>query len=199
MNFDWVKNIAGPLRARTFVDFCRLVQANKPKFILETGCIRDEREDGPDGQSTLILAALAKEIGASLFSVDLDLDHIDVSLRRLKNAGLEEKVTFVNKDSVAFLEGSPHIFGAVYLDSFDFKPHDPLPSQIHQLNEVKLAYASSKQVIMMDDCNLPFGGKAFLAKKWLSQNNFVEIADDYQSIFTNYWPLCFEDCKVKSS
>lgn len=48
-----------------------------------------------------------------------------------------------------------------YLDSFDFDISNPLPSQKHHLKEIEAAYdkLTDNSVVMIDDCDLPGGGK----------------------------------------
>ena len=75
----------------------------------------------------------------------------------------------------------------LYLDSFDFELHNPSPSQEHHLKEI-IAVAPrlrKSTIIMVDDCDLPYGGKGKLVIKWLKERGWVEHKSGYQVILVH--------------
>lgn len=58
-------------------------------------------------------------------------------------------------------------------------------SQEHCLNELlaSLDKLAHKCAILIDDCDLPGGGKGRLAKDWLLKNNYTCVLDLYQSLW----------------
>lgn len=60
-----------------------------------------------------------------------------------------------------------------------------IPSQEHQLKELELALPHMEQggIILLDDCDLPGGGKGRLSKEYLSEIGATCILDAYQSLW----------------
>ena len=172
------------MRFSTFYLTLHLLKERKAQVLVETGC---SRLQGPitytgDGGSTVIFGHWALLNNAQLYTVDINPDHI-------KNAqGLTEtynsNITYTVSDSVAFLQHFSQPIDFLYLDSFDFDEHNPVPSQEHHLKEIKAANdkLSPRAVIMIDDCALPHGGKGKLAINYLIQNGWRVIAKQYQVV-----------------
>lgn len=57
--------------------------------------------------------------------------------------------------------------------------------QQHCLNELHAAlpHMHPKSVILIDDCDLPGGGKGRTAKQWLEENDYMCILDEYQTLW----------------
>jgi len=83
-------------------------------------------------------------------------------------------MTFALSDSAAFLKNFDKTIDFLYLDSWDYSETDPMPAQIHCLNEIKGAYdkLSPNSIVMIDDCNIPGGGKGKLAIQWLLERGW---------------------------
>lgn len=59
-----------------------------------------------------------------------------------------------------------------------------LPSQEHQLKEMQLSYLNAKGgLVLLDDCDLPGGGKGRLTKIWLKKMGGKCIYNGYQSLW----------------
>ena len=166
----------------TFFRALDLITERGAKVLVETGTARNgSRNCAGDGCSTVIFANWAKANNAILYSVDIDKN-------ALKNASgaLQRKqkpfVCFVQSDSVTFLEnfGTPIDF--LYLDSYDFEIENPAPSQQHHLREIQAAYPylHDKTLVMIDDCDLPYGGKGPLVVEYLLERDWVILEKGYQ-------------------
>jgi len=215
VNSDFEKKFSGPLSARwnTFKAFLNLVSAGlpgQPISILETGCMR-MLDDWGGGCSTWIFSDFLQNYvtDGTLVSVDIDPQNLKVAQYAVDEAvGPAELRTFDFKqlcgDSLAQLgqiltlpSGKDTRFDGIYLDSMDCDPRVPegeeqtLASQQHQLNEAKIAVQlfSDKlpfKVLMLDDNNLPWGGKCRLTKKWLKSMFWTCILDYQQSLWIQH-------------
>ena len=76
----------------------------------------------------------------------------------------------------------------MYLDSLDYDLDNPLPAQEHCFNEIKAAYEklTDDSIILIDDCNLPGGGKGKLAIEWLVDQGWVLLIYKYQAILVKH-------------
>jgi len=156
------------------------------KTLVETGTSREgDRFCAGDGCSTLLFADWAKDHGAHLYS-------IDISSRNLENAQTAilnhvrhtHHVHFICSDSVSYLSHFNKPIDFLYLDSFDYEIDDPLPSQTHHLHEIEAAFPflTETSVVMIDDFDLPNGGKGKLAIDYLLMRDWKILSDEYQVI-----------------
>ena len=117
------------------------------------------------------------------FSVDISQQNLDGAA-----SGLEYKdaTTLVCDDSVHFLEAFEEQIDFLYLDSYDFELDNPGPSQEHHLKEIQSAYDkfSPHCVVMIDDCDLPHGGKGKLAIQYLENMGWHKVVEGYQVILS---------------
>ena len=171
-------------RYKTFYEALRLMSERRVKIVVETGTERwlDQNYcfDG-DGGSTIIFGDWAFRNNALMYSVDINQTHLtysqDNTLPFLPNLNL------VLSDSVEFLKKFPYPINFLYLDSYDYNHSDPTPSQKHCLNEVLAAEnkLGDDAIIMIDDCNIPGGGKGKLAieyllyKGWYLHKNYHQV------------------------
>lgn len=170
-------------RYDTFVESLRLMEERGAQILVETGTSRGGiRNFAGDGGSTVIFSHYAFDHNALLFSVDIDKQN-------LKNARLaipynDNVVRFIHSDSIEFLKNFGQPIDFLYLDSFDYDVKNPSLSQRHHLNEIIAAYdwLHSKTIIMIDDCDLPQGGKGKLAINFLLKRGWKIIKDSYQVI-----------------
>jgi hypothetical protein len=155
-------------RYSTFIESLNLLFERNVRTIVETGTARcgDTNFDG-DGGSTIIFSHWAKEHGAKMFSVDISQPHID--LAKAASSSYLENIEFVLEDSVKFLKEFPGQIDFLYLDSYDYDEENPNPPQEHALKEIMAAYdkLTDHSIIMIDDCNIPGGGKGKLAIDYL--------------------------------
>lgn len=93
-----------------------------------------------------------------------------------------EFVQFAHDDSIEFLKNFNRPIDFLYLDSFDFDAQNPDPSQQHHFKEIMAAYPSltKKSVVMIDDCDLPHGGKGKLVIEYLLNKGWKIAASNYQ-------------------
>lgn len=153
--------------------------------IVETGTLR-EKNQWTDGCSTLIFAETLKEYDAGyLWTVDISPDNIAVAKEATHHVA--DRVTYVVDDSLNFLENFDREINLLYLDSFDWDNIEPLKSQSqqHQLLEIQAAFPKLKpsSIVLLDDNDLPGGGKAALTKPFLIEQGFTCILDYYQSLW----------------
>lgn len=175
-----VKDWAGCQRYTTFVKAAEFILDNRCNQFIETGCYRGIPEDG---QSTLILALLAKQaLGGLLTSFDDNPDHIALARNLLDDHKLMPWCSFECIDSVHGLSRRKQWVDFAYLDSLDHNPKDPLPCQAHQLAEVGavLGKMHAPCAILVDD-NVPeSGGKVAQSVPFLQRNGWKIVVEEYQ-------------------
>lgn len=171
---------------KRFVTFQRVLNLMKErgvKTIVETGTARNgECNCAGDGCSTPIWGNWAKQNQATVYSVDID--PLAIHNSSLACSAYQDHMTFVSSDSVEFLANFNQPIDFLYLDSYDFDFSDPEPSQKHHLKEIIAAYPHlhKKSIIMIDDCDLPFGGKGKLVIDYLLDRGWKVILSAYQVI-----------------
>lgn len=174
-----IEGLAGSQRSESFVRAARLAIERGVKSIVETGCYRGIQADG---QSTVIWSILSKYIGCGFVSVDTDLHHVGAARDRV-GPEFGECIRWV--DSVLYLSSRTEQIGLLYLDSYDYEEKNPLPSQIHQVAEIGAAFGklASNAIVLLDDCNIPGGGKGLLTDGFLKARGFTLEIDGYQKLF----------------
>jgi len=178
-----VYDLAGPQRNKTFAAAAEFILKQKNPILIETGCYRGA---ACDGQSTLILAMLAKETGGSFFSFDISLHHIELAQQMLSDHDMDEWCAFCLSDSLNSLKDirdrKPTF---AYLDSYDFELERPINSQAHQLAEAAILLPKMAPVsaFLLDDCDIPHGGKARLSSQAILACGYKEVATAYQRLF----------------
>ena len=170
-------------RYETFKQVINLLEEKNVKTLIETGTARcgDSNFDG-DGGSTIIFAHWAVEHDAQMYSVDIDAVHIEIAKQVTEQ--YMTHLTYALEDSVTFLKEFEGKIDFLYLDSWDYSESDPYPAQIHNLKEVLAAYDKlhDQSIIMIDDCNIPGGGKGKLAIDFLLQNGWYKFMNRHQVI-----------------
>jgi hypothetical protein len=170
-------------RRHTFKRVLGLMEERKVKTIVETGTARGgHMAFSGDGGFTIIFGYWASLNNAQLYSVD-------INEQALKNARTMitdylNNVDLVLDDSVHYLENFPKTIDLLYLDSFDFEKNNPRPSQEHHLKEIQAAYdkLNNNSIVMIDDCDLPHGGKGKLVIEYLVARGWKIVAKSYQVI-----------------
>jgi len=172
-------------RAKTMHTALQLMETRNVKTIVETGTARGgHMAFSGDGGFTIITGYWCSLNGAKLYSVD-------INPTALKNArtmilDYEEAIDLIEDDSVHFLKNFNKKIDFLYLDSLDFEKDNPEPSQRHHLAEIEAAYDKLKpnSVVMIDDCDLPHGGKGKLVIDYLVKRGWEIVAQSYQVILT---------------
>ncbi|VHO00869.1 class I SAM-dependent methyltransferase [Candidatus Rhabdochlamydia sp. T3358] len=169
-------------RYNTFLQALALIKNRGLQTIVETGTARGGVKDIGAGASSYIFSDYVREYGGDFYSVDIDP-------KALANAQKDmdvvpENAYFICADSVDFLHSFPDPIDFLYLDSYDYDVGDPFPSQYHHLMEIQVAYPKlhENSIVMIDDCDLPHGGKGLYAIQFLLKRGWKIIADEYQVI-----------------
>jgi len=162
-----------------------LLTQTEAKILIETGTARNgELNYAGDGGSTVIFADWAKQHQATFYSVDIDPQAVYNAQMAVQP--FTPYVSVICSDSVSFLETFAAPIDFLYLDSYDFDVNNPFPSQMHHLKEIIAAYPKlhENSIVMIDDCDLPHGGKGLLAIKYLLERDWKIILQGYQTILS---------------
>ena len=172
-------------RYATLFEALAWVHGEPDVVIVETGCLRTRDNWAGDGQSTLVFAEYAYHHASTLTSIDIDPTACNVAESLLAETEIGQVVKIICNDSVAELSRIGLGIDLLYLDSFDYDARNPEPSQLHHLKEAQTVLPSmnSKSAILIDDCDLPGGGKGGLAIAHLCQVGGYKIAkSEYQTL-----------------
>lgn len=172
-------------RYKTFTEVLRLISERNVRTIVETGTERWQEPqycfDG-DGGSTIIFAQWAVDYNAKMYSVDINEVHIQYCYENTK--AFRSNLELILSDSVAFLQNFSDPIDFLYLDSYDYEEQNPLPAQRHCLKEVLAAEDkfTPSTIVMIDDCNIPGGGKGLLAIEYLLSKGWILHRNHHQVI-----------------
>ncbi len=174
----------GDKRYQSFLEALTLMDKKEAKILVETGTARngDENFIG-DGGSTVLFAEWASKHQALFFSVDIDPMAVKISKKAI--GSYRKHVRVICSDSISFLENFNFPIDFLYLDSYDYDEHNPEPSQNHHLKEIIAAYPKlhKNSIVLIDDCDLPNGGKGLLVKSFLLGKGWKIIYEGYQILF----------------
>jgi predicted O-methyltransferase YrrM len=119
-------------------------------------------------------------------SVDLNPENVAHA-----NSVTSDRVTVKCQDSVEYLlefENAEEI-DLLYLDSFDFDPTNPIPSQLHHLKEISAIYDRLKPgcLVLVDDAMIESQqgnlGKASLVGDFFARKGVRPIIHSYQMLW----------------
>jgi hypothetical protein len=179
-------------RCATFrAAFAALLEPGANRTIVETGCVR-EKNDYSAGYSTVVFGEFLRRSGGRLFTVDISAQNIALCRRLTRR--YSKIIAYHVGDSVAFLRSWPSArpgftIDLLYLDSFDYPlDHDVAgreASQRHCLGELEAALPllAANGLVLIDDSDLPGGGKPLLAKRKLVELGWNCVLDDYQTLW----------------
>lgn len=173
------------VRYPSFLLVLELLEHRQAKMLVETGTARGGGENFfGEGGSTVIFGDWACQHNAILNTIDISSESIENA--RTAAQAYNNSINFICSDSILFLKDYDQPIDFLYLDSFDFDFEDPLPSQEHHLKEIEAAYPKlhSNTIVMIDDCDLPHGGKGKLVIEFLLQKGWIIIYKGYQVILT---------------
>jgi len=177
-----IRTLAGPRRDESFAFAAEYAIDQGLTSFIETGCYRGCPHQG---QSTRILALLAKYQQGFFTSYDLEPAHI--AQADLLTKDCSDYVNFVAGDSVEALSRRKAFVDFAYFDACDWEEHNPLPSQVHQLGEVAalIGKIMAPGLVLLDDCDLPKGGKSALSAPFLLEHGWRLAYSGYQKVFLN--------------
>jgi len=173
-------------RRDTFKRTLELLSKHKAKVLLETGTARRGlRGAKGDGASTIIFATWAQRNDAVLHSVDISADSINGAKTEVANQGLADSVIWHLEDSIKCLAAFEEPVDFLYLDSYDYDRRDTsvqIASQEHHLAEFKTIepHLHQHSVVLIDDCDLPNGGKGKLAIEYMLERGWEILMNEYQ-------------------
>ncbi len=175
-------------RRDTLRKVLELLEQRQASTLVETGIARDGlKKTKGDGASTILFGIWAKKHGAKLHSVDIDAEAVDIANQAITDQGLQEAVFTYVSDSIAFLQNFEQQVDFLYLDSYDYDKRDPAvqkASQEHHLREFKAIEIKlgAKSVVLIDDCDLPGGGKGKSVIAYMLSTGWEIIMQEYQVI-----------------
>ena len=172
-------------RRDTFLRTMDLLKTTKAKLLIETGTSREGLKGAKsNGAATIVFGKWAKENGAFIHSVDININSVDNAQKEVDNQGLEQWVKIHHSDSLKFLNDFNDKVDFLYLDSYDYSsdPEVQKKSQQHHLNEF-LAIENQlheNSVVLIDDCDLPNGGKGKLVIDYMLKKGWKIHKESYQ-------------------
>lgn len=175
-------------RRITLREVLRLLEEREAKTLVETGVARMGLEKSKsDGASTVVFGMWAKQNEGHLYSVDIDPEATERAGAAVSEMGLTDNVTLVTSDSVAYLDDFTDSVDFLYLDSYDYHKTDTAiqtASQDHHLKEIKAIEGClhDDTVILIDDCDMPNGGKGKLVIERLTAQGWKVHMSEYQVI-----------------
>lgn len=170
-------------RFSTMYGALKLLNENKKTdaVIVEIGTMRDVNRGG--GHSTYKFGEYCSRFGSQLYTVDILEAAIEHSVSKTTN--FQPWINYVTSDSTKFLKQFDKKIDLLYLDGFDSTPGEERAASKKQLQEIKAALPklAEKCVIILDDTDLPKGGKAGLSSKFLVKNGFKLVINKYQQVY----------------
>lgn len=172
-------------RRSTFLKVLELLDKIKAQIIIETGTSREGLHGAKsNGAATIVFGKWAKQNSALLHSVDISEKSVTASQKEVDRQDLNSSVRIHLSDSIAFLESFQEQVDFLYLDSYDYSKDIEVQtkSQIHHLNEFKAIedQLHENTIVLIDDCDLPNGGKGKLVVEYMLKNDWKVLINAYQ-------------------
>lgn len=172
-------------RRDTFLKVMELMKLIGAKTILETGTSREGLKGAKsNGAATIVFGKWAKENGAFMHSVDISEESCRNAQEEVDRQGLNEVIKIHHSDSLVFLKDFKGEVDLLYLDSYDYSSDLEVQkkSQEHHLLEFKEIESKlhKNSIVLIDDCDLPNGGKGKLAIAYMVEKGWKIIMNSYQ-------------------
>lgn len=172
-------------RRDTFKRSLEILEAVKAKTIIETGTSREGLHGAKsNGAATIVFGKWAKQNDAFLHSVDISETSVGAAQAEVNRQNLQSHVQIHLSDSLAFLEGFKDEVDFLYLDSYDYSADIEVQkkSQEHHLKEfITIENQLHKNsIVLIDDCDLPNGGKGKLAIEYMLKKDWKIAMNEYQ-------------------
>lgn len=163
-----------------------LFQECESPLIVETGCQRQEG-DVSAGMSTSIFGEYVKRYGGRLITVDVNGDNLRAC--RQITEQYADNISYVQSDSVQFLQNFYESPDLVYFDSYNYDVHgdvlDQRRSQEHCLAELMAIESRllDTSLLLFDDNDFAGGGKPYMAKRHLVDRRWTCFLDFQQTLW----------------
>lgn len=187
--FKYFSQLNHTFRSRflTMFEALRLLKEfSKKPVIVEVGTLRDSNKGG--GHSTYKFGEYCKRYGGHLYTVDISSDAIKFSRKASKD--FQPWISYHEQDSSRFLRDFDGMIDLLYLDGFDSTPGMEKEASKKQLEEIKTALPklSEKCIVLLDDADLPMGGKTGYSASYLQNNGFKLVINSYQQLYVRDKP-----------
>lgn len=202
VNSEFEKEFKSKLDSRyfTFKTALNILNQLKSVSILETGCVRMADDYGAGNSTYLFAYYLQNYAPANSILTTVDISELNIAtcnnliLPHFPYNSNRFKFNPVISDSLEFLRtalDNHQKYDLIYLDSLDANLENaPIcrEAQQHQLSEAKLAVQlfnpeDEFKILLLDDNNLPFGGKTTLTKAFLYEQAWTCLIDYQQSLW----------------
>ncbi len=173
-------------RRETFRLSLKLLKQIRATTIVETGTSREGLKGAKsNGAATIVFGKWAKENGAFLHSVDISEESVINAQKEVDRQELQAVVEIHLSDSLEFLKTFDQTVDFLYLDSYDYSHTDveiQKKSQEHHLLEFQAieGHLHEKSIVLVDDCDLPNGGKGKSVIAYMLQNGWKILEESYQ-------------------
>ena len=172
-------------RRDTFRKTLELLGKTNSKTIIETGTSREGLHGAKsNGAATIVFGKWASENNAFVHSVDISENSVLKAQQEVDRQKLNNWVKIHQSDSIDFLKKFNDKVDFLYLDSYDYSDDVEVQqkSQEHHLKEFKAIEAKlhDKTIVLIDDCDLPNGGKGKLAIEYMLAHGWRIEEDAYQ-------------------
>jgi hypothetical protein len=156
----------------------------KRPCVVETGTSRSDDWQG-DGCSSVMFGDFCKHYDGRLYTVDISTRAIWACYG--STPMLRDHIEYVVSDSLKFLEWFNRGIDILYLDSYDWGPHQQEESQNHSLQEIVLAEPNihPQTIVVIDDTGLHGGGKGGKSVPWLVERGWTVAFEDYQTVLVH--------------
>lgn len=178
-------------RRDTFRRSLSLLDKTKAKTIVETGTSREGLHGAKsNGAATIVFGKWAFENKAFVHSVDISEQSVAAAQKEVVAQGLSEYVTIHLSDSIVFLENFTESVDFLYLDSYDYSSDIEVQqkSQSHHLQEFQAIEKQlhEQSIVLIDDCDLPNGGKGKLVVEYMLKNGWKILMNEYQILLVHH-------------
>lgn len=172
-------------RRNTFRKTLELLEKTNAKTIIETGTSREGLHGAKsNGAATIVFGKWASAHDAFIHSVDISENSVFKAQQEVDRQELNNWVKIHQSDSIDFLKKFNDKVDFLYLDSYDYSDDVEVQqkSQEHHLKEFKAIEAKlhENSIVLIDDCDLPNGGKGKLAIAYMLANGWRIEEDAYQ-------------------
>ncbi|MGB5821647.1 MAG: class I SAM-dependent methyltransferase [Saonia sp.] len=182
-------------RRGTFQKTLELLDRTKARVIIETGTSREGLHGAKsNGAATIVFGKWAKLNNAILHSVDISEKSVAAAQKEVDKQGLNAYVRIHLSDSLLFLKAFKEPVDFLYLDSYDYSNdlEVQLKSQLHHLEEFKIIedQLHQKTIVLIDDCDLPNGGKGKMVVEYMLQKDWKILIQAYQILLVRKDFVC---------